>query len=852
MLRRFNATLTLPPMTGRINCATSLPFESESAMERKDLIRDVLQAAGQFNDRQLWKRFTNSDCIGVRIPAENDTLLAVVMGEGGQEYGLTLFRGSGGTAYVAALIAPEDPGDDALPDADLLGFSMDRFDHLPAEGQELLREAGKHPRHDESVPSLIAKPPGRRPRLPQDSELELLLRVLRGFMEADQRQLLKPARLDDECGICILTLGGPPEAPEVSVTRAPWPRPEVSYHFPTEAADLRALPQLEATWLAGWLPMPAGVEGDDREPRLLLVAEDGDPKGDEGGRVLQALVVMPDQFDQAIQGMVDIFRGRGPHREEGLPREIRFSSRMLCSAMTGILSPLGINCVYQPHLPVLHAYAADFFARIDDQLAADAKKRCAAGARNIPVPAPDDLAGWKEADREVGGRFADYLAKNALWSSRAAKWYFGDEDIRHFFEKHQEQAVMQAYAGWVVLHYRATKSSQTHAEKLLARGLPEGQAILLRARIASYPSLYRVARHDPKAGTLDLEDVLLGGTVTVHDRMMSENIADNLFFAARVFTAGQFHFLDPAGPPLGMAMGTEAVEFLQKAHLEFTPAGLRRDAHKFGWLWDWSDQWESRMKSMRLTNMDGDDLLWHTASFSVADPAETRRALLARKDIEQEEGDEFVWNQETGHAAKTMGGPVLLGRIELLGEELVLTVNSAQRLARARQWIEKLPGVVFRNVTTRPWNEAEKDRPLDERIAKEEEGGAVEITPDLATAIQRMMDQKYMAWVDTALPVLKGQSPRQACQTPAGRQQVAMLIRTMPDPMGPSPVHVPRQAMLQALGLEGQATSTAPLARPPLPAPAVPSRPTFSGGKVGRNDPCPCGSGKKYKKCCGR
>jgi uncharacterized protein len=22
-------------------------------------------------------------------------------------------------------------------------------------------------------------------------------------------------------------------------------------------------------------------------------------------------------------------------------------------------------------------------------------------------------------------------------------------------------------------------------------------------------------------------------------------------------------------------------------------------------------------------------------------------------------------------------------------------------------------------------------------------------------------------------------------------------------------------------------------------------------GKVGRNDPCPCGSGKKYKKCCG-
>ena len=28
-------------------------------------------------------------------------------------------------------------------------------------------------------------------------------------------------------------------------------------------------------------------------------------------------------------------------------------------------------------------------------------------------------------------------------------------------------------------------------------------------------------------------------------------------------------------------------------------------------------------------------------------------------------------------------------------------------------------------------------------------------------------------------------------------------------------------------------------------------QPVKKGAKVGRNDPCPCGSGKKYKKCCG-
>src|SRR3989475_133018 len=35
------------------------------------------------------------------------------------------------------------------------------------------------------------------------------------------------------------------------------------------------------------------------------------------------------------------------------------------------------------------------------------------------------------------------------------------------------------------------------------------------------------------------------------------------------------------------------------------------------------------------------------------------------------------------------------------------------------------------------------------------------------------------------------------------------------------------------------------------PAQAEAPKPIRAGAKIGRNDPCPCGSGKKYKKCCG-
>jgi len=37
-----------------------------------------------------------------------------------------------------------------------------------------------------------------------------------------------------------------------------------------------------------------------------------------------------------------------------------------------------------------------------------------------------------------------------------------------------------------------------------------------------------------------------------------------------------------------------------------------------------------------------------------------------------------------------------------------------------------------------------------------------------------------------------------------------------------------------------------------MPAPHPRPTPYIAGKKVGRNDPCPCGSGKKYKKCCGK
>jgi hypothetical protein len=41
-------------------------------------------------------------------------------------------------------------------------------------------------------------------------------------------------------------------------------------------------------------------------------------------------------------------------------------------------------------------------------------------------------------------------------------------------------------------------------------------------------------------------------------------------------------------------------------------------------------------------------------------------------------------------------------------------------------------------------------------------------------------------------------------------------------------------------------------AEPPAPASSMFLHPAPDQPRIGRNDPCPCGSGKKYKKCCGK
>ena len=809
-------------------------------MEKQKGFEAFLEAGGAFGERRLWERFTNFDCIGLRLGAGARPMLASIMGDAGEQFGLMLIRGDDPAGDFETITRPGGPGGDGIEAVDLIGLNLDPFGELDTESQNWFRRNGRHPKARDVVPCPMVKRAYKLPGLPTNEDLALLTWVLRAIVAADTAAPLEPAELDDPDGVAIISMADKSTTP--MVTREPWPCP-VSTPAPGQAVslslDTSELERLDTTYLVGMTPMPISIEGDNRSLQLLLVADDPD------GRSVQCKPVFAGDLQEAADALAEAFHGRTMLRQAGgLPREVVFTNRNLHDALKPVLAFAGVKCHYEPSIPRLEALATNFIEFLIEHSPSEF------GLEDDPddaVPAEDDLAAWKQADRNLAQRFAAFLddEDGRLWSSRAISRYLGHTDLEGVLEEFGKLGAAMAYCSWGVLDYRPTRKSKTQAEKMIEAGLPVAQEALLRARVTTPPSLHRVGRLDPKAGTVEMEDILLGGTRTVHDQLFSENTERGLVFVGRVFPAGAFCFMEPIGPPLGARMLDGAIDVLRDEGMMFTAEGLLDEAHKFGRLWAWFEDYRDNPPRPILCNTDGDLLVPHTASFAVDDEGRARRALTARDDVNYHEDlDEYTWDVADAPGVKTVGGPVLMARMSFVAGELVVEVNSARRLERIRGWIERIPGVRFLNAESRPWDLPENARPLDGRLGPDNEPMA--LAPEMIEQLTDHFRQHYMDWLDMPLPALNGRTPREACRTEIGRQEVAILIRTIPDPVSNAGVDipVPRQAMLRELGIE-----TAP--ETPDDHLASPG-PIHAALKVGRNDPCPCGSGRKYKKCCGR
>ncbi len=418
---------------------------------------------------------------------------------------------------------------------------------------------------------------------------------------------------------------------------------------------------------------------------------------------------------------------------------------------------------------------------------------------------PETLDEWKLADRIVTGRLVKAVTDAKLLNKAMLARYFGS--FLRAKRAMEQCSGLQPEAGfmeWAFADWWPGRTGRTLLEQRLADpATPSVERALWQGRQEARLSIWRVDATRPGEG-FNVEDVLSGERATVIDRALSGSIRPDLFVPLRLMRVGRWDFCALAGPPLSSFDIDPALDLLERHGADLSPGCLRRLPHLVGRLWELAVERGDGLP--RMGNSDGDLLEFHAATFRVLNPAACARDLDARKDLDRDE-DDTAWDWVRPDPSDPKGERLtVLGRLQLLDDRLVLEVNSARRLARARQWIEKLPGVRFDSATVRA---LDAERPLDDRLKSREPRRPW--TADERQQVEQILQDQYRLWLDRPLPVLGGRSPRMACRTEAGRRQVAVIVRTMPPATIPGgSIPAPRDWLLRELGIESARAADQP------------------------------------------
>ena len=418
------------------------------------------------------------------------------------------------------------------------------------------------------------------------------------------------------------------------------------------------------------------------------------------------------------------------------------------------------------------------------------------------VPEPDDLKGWKAVSAVQTQRFicfwreSDYLRK-----PQPSKRYFGDADWEYYIEEYRDLLPLPGYVTWAATSYRKRKQDKTFVETLLAENPPAALRIALEAIGSSYPSLYQVEQADAEAGTVVVKDLLLGGSVTVHDTGFSSSANVGMLIPLRVMPVGDFHFIDIAGPVFGAMEALEVLRELHALKLPDTPSAdwLLENAHIFGRLWQYYDETaERREQGPVIQNTDGDPLVFITAQFGYAHAKTIKKNLGRRDDFDfDEDNEDYVWFQETDR--RPTGNRTLLGRVFFEDGFVKAEVNSENRFKELTDILEDI-GCVYHKHESKSVQGAMEERRRKGPASRDD--GVEDLPMEVKEAAREQIQQYYIDWLDQPVPALNNQTPRQAAQSKKGAQQVRIMIEAIPTPRGNADIQIPKQKMLKELGID--------------------------------------------------
>jgi hypothetical protein len=208
----------------------------------------------------------------------------------------------------------------------------------------------------------------------------------------------------------------------------------------------------------------------------------------------------------------------------------------------------------------------------------------------------------------------------------------------------------------------------------------------------------------------------------------------------------------------------------------------------------------------QLMNTDSDPLLPQRVHFEIESGDSAFHALKGmaegisedelRSDATVADGlimkAEIPWLGGTREARKRLGGPVLLGTMNIEEGKLIISVNSTKRAKKIRRLVEKRLGkeAVYKTTLMEPI-ESEVERmwaaaasgsskpPAEAWAQGTEQTGVIslaDLPPEVRLKLEETARQHWVTWFDVPVPALNHMTPREAAQTEEGRELLESLL----------------------------------------------------------------------------
>jgi hypothetical protein len=301
--------------------------------------------------------------------------------------------------------------------------------------------------------------------------------------------------------------------------------------------------------------------------------------------------------------------------------------------------------------------------------------------------------------------------------------------------------------------------------------------------------------------SLALRDLLLEREVTVKERQASELLRrGNVIYARSVSLAGQ-SILQGIGPvPLPPDIQSSIIDLRSelkntaRSKGPLSPAFLRsQDGFLRSFYFEAADRALNPPPPV-LQNTDGDPLVSIRLRYKLHCTPE--QALEKLKSLVLAEYQDRILDhadfdgsgnlarvtltwQKKGNRLNPGWDNTSLGSIEIRGGSVVIEVNSENRATKIRRDIRDRLGkqCTFMKEERKSIEALLQAQTGHGGIRKQQRSREDEaMSPEVCAAVAEMMKAHWEAWLDSPIPALRDQTPRQAARTPEGRERLEALL----------------------------------------------------------------------------